>query len=384
MPLNRRSLEFMRLGYCQAAQRPSRLWSVALLLLLVTSSLAARSADIDYAMPSAELDEGVAVSRVAFGSCYKQQRNDSRIWDTIREAQPDLFVYAGDTVYPKKEDSDAALPRLKRAYESLSNHKPFARLRREVPVVSIWDDHDYGTNDGDGSFGPKERAEALFEAAWALEADDPRRMRDGIYHSLMLGPAGKRLQVIMLDTRFFRSSLFDTDDHGAKGKERYLPDDSLEKTMLGEAQWSWLEEELDASADLRLIVSSIQVIADGHGWESWRMLPRERERLFELLKRKQGAPVYLLSGDRHVAGFYEWDIGLSSPLTEFTSSPLNNTIPFPYRRNTLAEAGPRRLGPLYGESNYGTVDIDWEGGKLAMTLWSRTGSRIREEVRQFR
>ena len=37
------------------------------------------------------------------------------------------------------------------------------------------------------------------------------------------GPEGQRTQVIMLDTRFFRSALQATDDWGAKGKERYVP-----------------------------------------------------------------------------------------------------------------------------------------------------------------
>ena len=74
-------------------------------------------------------------------------------------------------------------------------------------------------------------------------------------------------------TRFFRSALKPTDDFGKPGKERYLPDDDPEKTMLGDAQWAWLWEELQKPADLRLLVSSVQVVSEGHGWEAWKMLP---------------------------------------------------------------------------------------------------------------
>jgi len=62
---------------------------------------------------------------------------------------------------------------------------------------------------------------------------------------------------------------------------------------------------------------------------AWRMLPKERERLYDLLRANASAPTYVLSGDRHVAGFYEEDIGLDAPLLEFTSSPLNNTMSTP-------------------------------------------------------
>ena len=54
--------------------------------------------------------------------------------------------------------------------------------------------------------------------------------------------------------------------------------------MLGDAQWAWLAERLREPAALRLIVSSIQVLAEGHGWERWSNLPKERQRLFDLIR----------------------------------------------------------------------------------------------------
>ena len=60
-----------------------------------------------------------------------------------------------------------------------------------------------------------------------------------------------------------------TDQPGAAGKERYVPDDDPGKTMLGEVQWAWLADRLREPAELRLIVSSIQVVAEAHGWERW-------------------------------------------------------------------------------------------------------------------
>jgi len=153
--------------------------------------------------------------------------------------------------------------------------------------------------------------------------------------------------------------------------------------MLGVQQWLWLESQLKEVADLRIIVSTVQVLADGHGWEGWRQLPRERERFFELLRVNDTAPILLLSGDRHVAGFYERDIGLSVPLTEFTSSALNTPISFPHRYNTLAEEGPYRLGDLFGEANFGSVDIDWKAGMIELKLHNAQGTTVKTLLRSL-
>src|SRR5437764_633783 len=81
----------------------------------------------------------------------------------------------------------------------------------------------------------------------------PRRTRAGVYHALVLGPPGRRTQIILLDTRYFRSPL------RPDGGGGYLPQHDPGATMLGEVQWKWFAEQLRVPADLRLVVSSIQV-----------------------------------------------------------------------------------------------------------------------------
>jgi alkaline phosphatase D len=105
------------------------------------------------------------------------------------------------------------------------------------------------------------------------------------------------VQVILLDTRFFRSPLKPTDQRNAPGRERYLPDEDPTKTMLGEAQWAWLADRLREPAEVRLIVSSVQVLAEGHGWERWGNFPRERQRLYDLIRDTGARGVVYLSGD---------------------------------------------------------------------------------------
>ena len=116
----------------------------------------------------------------------------------------------------------------------------------------------------------------------------------------------RRVRLIGLDLRWFRSPWQPTDQRGTAGKERYLPDTDPAKTMLGEAQWRWLAAQLRAPADVRLLVSSMQCVVEGHRWERWGNLPAERERLYRVLRDTGARGVRILSGDawRHERGCY--------------------------------------------------------------------------------
>lgn len=335
-------------------------------------------------MVSAPLDTSQTVSRILFGSCLKQQ-DDQAIWTQLAKADPDLFLFIGDNVYGDVWDRDPMLPELRQAYYDLAQSKPFAALRQSTPTMVVWDDHDYGLNDAGGSFSLKYGAEALFEEAWALPADDPRRARDGVYHAEIIGAPGQQVQVIMLDTRFFRSDLTPTDEKNAPGKERYLPDLDAAKTMLGEAQYEWLLAELAKPADLRLIVSSIQVIADGHGWEAWRTLPLERQRLYDVISSSGAEQVILLSGDRHAGAFYKTDDALAYPLYELTSSSLNAPAAIWRAQSgeTRIEDGPHRLGTMEFDVNYGQIDIDWNSKTVSLALKGADGSTLQQQDIRF-
>lgn len=266
---------------------------------------------------------------------------------------------------------------LRAAYGKAANELGQRRLRAEVPVLATWDDHDYGRNDGGADFPYKHEAKALFLDHWGIAADDPRRSREGIYHAVTLGPEGQRVQVILLDTRTFRSPLLPTDQRDAPGKEHYLPDPDPAKTMLGEAQWAWLGKRLRDPAELRLIVSSIQVVAQGHGWERWGNLPRERRRLFELIAETGASGVILLSGDRHTGALYRLAEGVPYPLHEITSSGLNMV----WTENR--EPGPLRLGPVYGGENFGTIDVDWRRDEVTLAVRNLAGQIVRHVIIPF-
>jgi alkaline phosphatase D len=277
------------------------------------------------------------------------------------------------------------MPELKAAYMRLAQSAPFARVRAAAPMLTTWDDHDYGLNDSGGNFKLKAEAEALYEYVWALGPDDPRTQRPGVYGAWTIGEAGKRVQIIMLDTRYFSSPLKPSDDMNARGKERWIPDADPAKTKLGEAQWAFLAEELKRPADLRLLVSSIQVVAEGHGWEAWRQLPAERQKLYDLITATGAEDVIILSGDRHAAALYERKGVVGYPLFEATSSSLN--LPASKWRaesgETWMEQDPNRLGDMYYDANYGRIDIDWEAKTATVTIRAADGSEVRSRTIPF-
>jgi alkaline phosphatase D len=307
------------------------------------------------ALPGAQ---GEPLRRIGFGSC-NDQKLPQGIWDAVLAARPDLFLFGGDNVYceePFKPD------RLRAAYALAGRSPALARLRATVPHMAVWDDHDFGQNDGGADFAGKQAAKDIFLAHWQAPAGDPRRSREGLYDAHVFGPPGRRVQVILLDDRWFRSPLRRTDQRDAPGKERYLPDTDPAKTLLGPAQWRWLGQQLREPAEIRLVLSGIQVLAGGHGWERWGNLPLERERLFRLLRETGATGVVLLSGDRHIGAFYRETEGLPHPLTECTASGFTHTF------RAVREAGPNRIGDPYTGLHFGAVDIDWTGRGLLLNL----------------
>src|SRR5574337_573700 len=87
--------------------------------------------------------------RIAFGSCA-QQNEPQPIWERILAVKPDLFLALGDIVYVNNGTENHA-DRLA-AYAKLNVMPGFARLRRTVPLLGIWDDGEFGINDGGWDF----------------------------------------------------------------------------------------------------------------------------------------------------------------------------------------------------------------------------------------
>jgi alkaline phosphatase D len=310
--------------------------------------------------------------RIAVASCTNQTRPQP-VWDAVLAEAPEHMVFAGDNVYASQQPFDVAA--LRAAYAQQAQVDNFRRLREQVPHSAIWDDHDYGQNDGGAGFAGQQASKDAFCDFWRVPAADERRSREGLHHSTWVQHGGRRVQLLVLDTRWWRSPLKPTDQRGAPGKERYLPDTDPAKTMLGSAQWAWLERRLREPADGHVVVSSVQLLAEGHGYERWGNLPLERERFFRTVRSSGARGVVLVSGDRHIGGLYhQGGPELRYPLWEMTSSGV--THPW----TTADEPGPNRIGPLVREPHFGLVAFDFVAGELTLSLRGAANQVLHEHT----
>ena len=302
------------------------------------------------------------VSRVAFGSCANQEEPQP-VWTAISAAKPDLFLLLGDNVYANTQD-----PAVFRAkYEKQASVFGFAALRASVPILATWDDNDYGMSDGGADFPAKAEAKsALFEFL-GEPAASPRRAREGVYDARVFGPEGRRVQVILLDTRWFRSPLQrEEKDDGVPGPYVASPDPAA--TVIGEAQWVWFAEQLRVPAELRIVVSSIQVVAEDHGYEKWANFPRERAKLFRTIRASRATGVVFVSGDRHLAEVSMTEEGdLGYPVYDVTASALNRSSKA-WRRY---ETNRHRVATMNWGDNFGVIEVDWAAKDPAIRLQIR-------------
>ncbi len=290
------------------------------------------------------------LSRIALGSCARQDKPQP-IWDAVVATRPQLYLSLGDNIYGDTEDMAV----MRQKYDLLAALPGWKKLRATCPLLATWDDHDFGVNDGGADFPKKDESQQLFLDFFGVAKDSPRRKQKGVYHAETFGPEDKRVQVIMLDTRYFRSPLKRKVPKTPFGVGPYEPSSDTKATILGEAQWTWLEAQLKVPAKVRIIASSVQVVAQDHGWEKWYNFPHERERLYKLLADTKAAGVIFVSGDRHLAELSVMDGGLGYPVYDLTSSGLTEAN----QKWRKLEVNRHRLATMNWGNNFGAISIDW-------------------------
>jgi alkaline phosphatase D len=306
-------------------------------------------------------------TRLAFGSCAKLELPQP-IWQAVVDWKPDAFVTLGDIVYANTEDMD----QMRSMYALMDTVAGFRRLRESCPLYGVWDDHDYGMRDGDASYPQREAAQGVFLDFLAEPDSSQRRMTPGVYDAVYLDEL-KRVQLILLDVRYFRSAW---EPDTSKGR-RYRPARDPKRTMLGEAQWKWLEEQLQLPAEVRIIGSGIQVLDDEHGFECWGQFPLERDRLFQLIRNVRANGVLFVSGDRHFAELSRMDAGVGYPIYDLTSSGLTHVVPDEYVNHNA-----KRIGEAFNGFNFGTIEVNWDepDPKISLRIHDVDGNPRRVHV----
>lgn len=306
-------------------------------------------------------------SRIAFGSCNNAYA-PNELWDDVLLVQPEAWIWGGDIVYADSDDFET----IEKHYHRQLENREYKRLTESAKILGTWDDHDYGMNDGGVAFSAKTKSQEAFLNFLKVGQSDSRRDQEGVYYSEQIQTEGHIVEVILLDTRYFRSDL----TQGTEGR-RYDPNYDETATMLGDAQWNWLSDQLTTStADLIFLVSSIQVLSAEHGYEKWQNLPHERERLISLLNQVD-QPVMVLSGDRHIS---EWSVLKTEDkeIIDFTSSGLTHSY-----ENFSGESNALREGKVISVPSYGLLDIDWKNRVVSGRMIGNGNAILQEHSFKF-
>lgn len=289
------------------------------------------------------------------------------MYDAILKHKPDVFVFLGDNIYGDTNDMEL----LKVKYNELEAQKGFKRLRDATTFLATWDDHDYGINDGGKSYKMRAESQKVFLDFFSDPKSSPRRSREGVYFSQTFGKGDKVCQLIVLDTRYFRDELPRTKIKPKKGTVGwYAPTDDESKTLLGNEQWVWFGEQLQVPANLRIICSSIQILAFEKGMENWGNVPHEQKKLFELLKKYKAQHTLGISGDVHFAELSRKDIG-GYPFYDLTSSGMVNTS-----KGWANAHNSFRVGESHPVKNAGLIEIDWDAKSLELCIINEKAEKI--------
>ncbi|XP_024991393.1 uncharacterized protein LOC112525467 isoform X2 [Cynara cardunculus var. scolymus] len=378
-------------------------------LLLTSSVLLAILFTFSAAAPPQPL-----ISRIAFGSCANQT-SPQPIWDAIVNFKPQVFIWLGDNIYgdirrpfkffgnertigpwknvprfvPSSEDE------MRSKYNIAKTNHGYSRLRKISKVIGTWDDHDYGLNDAGKEFKQKDTNQRLMLDFLDEPQDSPRltihvlispslflnvtndnvffrRKQAGVYASYTFGPEGREIKVILLDTRYHRDPL------------------RSDGTILGTAQWTWLEKELnEGPSAITIIGSSIQVLSNLSActgplfyMESWGRFPSERKRLFSLISDSKRDGVFFISGDVHFGEITRFDCATGYPLYDITSSGLTQAVEkvipsfLHFVLQFLAWLTPTTMRVMnknckhksctYGQPNFGVIEVIWDANPVSL------------------
>ncbi|HYE31873.1 MAG TPA: alkaline phosphatase D family protein [Methylomirabilota bacterium] len=288
--------------------------------------------------------------------------------DRILQLDFDFSIMLGDNIYA--DTTNMAV--MKAKYDALEFSPFWKTLRQKAPTLATWDDHDMGGNDAGGNYPMKDESQKLFLEFMDEPPQSPRWKRPGVYDAYTFGPRGKRVQVIMLDTRYFRSKPATGENGVVPSGGKYIPHPDTNTTILGEAQWRWFEEQLRQPAEVRIIATSIQFISEFSGAEAWANFPHEKQRMLALLEKHKTEGVFFISGDRHWAELSRLDRPGRYSLYDLTSSSITQVHP----RGTPTPNRYRALPQTYHQPNVGIIEIKWlrSGPMINLQLLDLTGA----------
>lgn len=246
---------------------------------------------------------------IAFGGGAGFVPPNERMWNTIGTFNPDAMLLLGDNVYI--DDPESVIMQ-QYTYQRRQSRPEWRALTARTPTFTIWDDHDFSTNDSWGGpdisipFWKKDWVFPTFQQNWANPGYAGGDEQPGCWYSFRIGD----VDFIMLDCRYYR-----TDPNGD------------ELSMLGPIQMEWLKQQItEARGTFVVLCSSVpwDFRTKGDSLDTWNGYKEERNRILDFIGESKKEGVLLLSADRHRSDAWKIERDGIYGLYEFMSSRLTN------------------------------------------------------------
>jgi alkaline phosphatase D len=315
---------------------------------------------------------------IAFGSCAylndlpydrpgKSYGGGELIFNSIAALQPDAMIWLGDNVYFREGDWDSQEGMVAR-YAQSRMHPRLDSIFRYVPNYAIWDDHDFGPNDSNGSFILKDISKEAFAHFWPNPSIGTSGL-EGITSMTTIGD----VDFFLLDNRFNRN----------RHDVNMAPHLSIQKgpTILGHEQISWLIQALkSSSASFKVICIGGQFINSAAVYENYSNYADELAYIRDLLISNKIKNVVFLTGDRHCGEISKMQSG-DFTTYDLTSSPLTSGA-----SDMSAEKNEFRMdGTIVSQRHFAQLHVRGENKnrKLSVSYHDTQGKVIFEKELNF-
>lgn len=289
---------------------------------------------------------GPASFTVAVGACARVGSN-GQVFETIREADPLLYLILGDLHYGDNGRND--ITRYRQVMDLTLSRPAQAALYRSAPVAYVWDDHDYGGNDVDSSYVGRRAAMAAYREYspdYGLAGDE-----SAIYQAFTIG----RVRFLVTDTRSARDL-------------RNSADDGYD-TMLGSEQKAWLLRELLAARDSAALIVWANpdpwIAAAEPGADTWGGYADERAEIADFLADNQIDNLVMVSGDAHMVAL---DDGTNTGYATGGGAGFPLLHAAALDRQGSYKGGPYSLGAIPGAGHFGLIDVYDDGTTIRVDL----------------
>lgn len=285
------------------------------------------------------LDTNKKNPRVAVASCMNDffKSACSQMWGSLANQSPDVVFLVGDTCYADN-DSDGTPLGFWNRYCETRTKIGFFRHKNLTPVLAVWDDHDFGGNNADSSFGAKHYTLELFSNFWLYPSEG--KYKRGVGVSQVLNIFGYKF--CLMDGRFYRT----------------------ETTQWGEAQKDQLFSELTSDNTPAFLMNGSQFFGgylkkDAYEYKQAKDLSLICQQLSRI-----NAPVCFVSGDVHFSEVMQIEAKVLGYKTfEVTSSAMHS---FTYLGNHRRKKNPRRIDAT-SKHNFTILQLDNTSAKFKFT-----------------